>query len=100
MNKKSRLLINGGVLTPREFKYICEKAENLGMDTISFGSRQDIILSKNIDDIEWVDEGNLPIKLCNENKIQNVVSSYVSSGIFSKYVMAHQCTIFVYHRAV
>lgn len=42
----NRLIIKGGVLSPGELKYICDSMESLGVKTISFGSRQDILLPK------------------------------------------------------
>jgi len=50
MKEPYRLMINGGVLSPGELKYICEAAEYLGLDAISFGSRQDIIFPEEIDE--------------------------------------------------
>ena len=51
MDERYRLMINGGVLSPGELKYICEAAEALGLDAISFGSRQDIIFPEKIDEL-------------------------------------------------
>lgn len=83
MKKLSRLLINGGTLSPGELKSICETAETMGMDTISFGSRQDIIFLKDIDDEKLNDFKDVEIIPPGENQAQNVVSSYVSSDIFN-----------------
>ena len=44
----NRIIVKGGVLSPGELKYICESVESLGLKTISFGSRQDIILPKKV----------------------------------------------------
>ena len=44
----NRLIIKGGVLSPGELKYICDSMESLGVKTISFGSRQDILLPKKL----------------------------------------------------
>ena len=80
----NRIVINGGVLSPGELKYICEAAESLGLDTISFGSRQDIIFPEEID----IDEEKLKqfdkLRIINpkERNTHNLVSSYVSSDIF------------------
>jgi len=43
MKESYRLIVNGGVLSPGELKYICEAAESLGLNAVSFGSRKDII---------------------------------------------------------
>ena len=82
MMKLSRLIINGGVLSPSELKYICEAAESLGLDTISFGSRQDIIFPKEIDLEKLKVFDKLQIVDTNVNRTENIVSSYVSSDIF------------------
>lgn len=77
-----RLIVNGGVLSPGELKYICEAAESFGLDTISFGSRQDIIFPDLIDieKLETFDKLQIvgPTKL----RVENIVSSYVSADIF------------------
>ena len=44
-----RLLVKGGVLSPSELKQILEMAESFGLETLHFGSRQDIILPKVVD---------------------------------------------------
>ncbi|MCF8715296.1 rubredoxin [Joostella atrarenae] len=85
MNKElNRLIIKGGVLSPGELKSIAEAAENSGLKTISFGSRQDILFSKeiakesiaNFNDLEWIAP--------NEKGTENIVCSYVSADIFPK----------------
>ena len=79
----NRLIINGGVLSPAELKYICEAAENLGLDTISFGSRQDILFPSKVDEDLLNTFDKLQVVRPNERVINNVVSSYVSSDIFA-----------------
>ncbi|MHA7943216.1 rubredoxin [Formosa sp. 3Alg 14/1] len=83
MQELSRLIVKGGVLSPGELKSICLTAESLGLDTISFGSRQDILLSGKVDpkDLETVD--NLQVVPSHGEGSVNIVSSYVSAGIFS-----------------
>lgn len=82
MKKLNRLLINGGVLSPGELKHICETAETLGMNTISFGSRQDIIFPKDVQKSDLQELESLQIVFPDEEVIHNIVSSYVSSDIF------------------
>jgi len=79
----NRIIINGGVLSPGELKYICEAAESLGLDTISFGSRQDIIFPEEIDEEKLKTFDKLRIINPKQKDTHNLVSSYVSSDIFS-----------------
>ena len=80
-----RLLIDGGILSPAEMKHIVERAEAAGLKTISFGSRQDILLPE----YDEVQSGSLldfgPIRIGNPavgKSVENIVSSYVSTDIF------------------
>lgn len=80
-----RLLIDGGILSPAEMKHIAERAETAGLQTISFGSRQDILFPECIEKQteKKLDFG--PIRLVDPatgQRIENVVSSYVSTDIF------------------
>ncbi len=83
MKKLNRILINGGVLSPGELKHICETAESLGMNSISFGSRQDIIFPKDIEKKDLEELKTLQFVFPDEDEIHNIVSSYVSSDIFN-----------------
>lgn len=78
----NRLIIKGGVLSPGELKYICDSVESLGLKTISFGSRQDILLPKKVqrDDLTQFDK--LKIVEIDETGVENIVSSYVCADIF------------------
>ena len=78
----NRLIVKGGVLSPGELKYICESAESLGLKTISFGSRQDILLPKDINEDELAQFDKLNIVETNEVRVENIVSSYVCADIF------------------
>ncbi|MCX2679200.1 rubredoxin [Galbibacter sp. EGI 63066] len=77
-----RLIVKGGVLSPGELKSIAEAAESSGLKTISFGSRQDILFSKEVEkeklskfnDLEWIAP--------NETGTDNIVCSYVAADIF------------------
>ncbi|WP_066220965.1 rubredoxin [Formosa haliotis] len=83
MQELSRLIIKGGVLSPGELKSICLTAERLGLNAISFGSRQDILFPEKVesDEIETID--NVQIVPLHAEGSENIVSSYVSAGIFS-----------------
>ncbi len=82
MKVLNRLLINGGVLSPGELKYICEAAENLDLKTISFGSRQDILFPKDANLEPLSEFEKLRIVGVDNNNFENIVSSYVSVDIF------------------
>ena len=81
--KLQRIFIKGGVLSPGELKQIIKMSESLGLKTIKFGSRQDILIpfsksNKKITDLY----PNINIETEREHNYQNIVSSYVSSDIF------------------
>ena len=78
-----RILIKGGVLSPNELKQIVNLGNMLQLSTISFGSRQDILLP-NVEGMERaIDQfPELDINFVADRKFQNVVSSYVSANIF------------------
>ena len=76
-----RLKINGGVLSPGELKYICEAAEGLGLDAISFGSRQDIIFPEAIDESKFSEFDKINFFKPKRDGIENIASSYVSADI-------------------
>ena len=79
----NRIIVKGGVLSLGELKYICESVESLGLKTISFGSRQDILLPKNVNQEELAQFEKLKVVAANEIGVENIVSSYVSADIFS-----------------
>ncbi|OEK08146.1 rubredoxin [Flavivirga aquatica] len=81
MKEPYRLRINGGVLSPGELKYICEAAEGLGLDAISFGSRQDIIFPEKIDKSKFDEFSKIQFIKPKRDGIENIVSSYVSADI-------------------
>ncbi|TYA78470.1 rubredoxin [Seonamhaeicola marinus] len=76
-----RLAINGGVLAPAELKYICEAAEELGLDAISFGSRQDIIFPEEIDESKFERFDKIQFIKPKRDGVENIASSYVSAEI-------------------
>ncbi|GAB1855970.1 hypothetical protein MHTCC0001_08050 [Flavobacteriaceae bacterium MHTCC 0001] len=76
-----RLMINGGVLSPAELKYICEAAESLGLNAISFGSRQDIIFPEEIDESKFSQFEKIKFVQPKKDGVENIASSYVSAEI-------------------
>ncbi|SEQ55256.1 Rubredoxin [Hyunsoonleella jejuensis] len=81
MEERYRLMVNGGVLSPGELKYICEAAEGLGLDAISFGSRQDIIFPEKIDESKFVQFDKIQFVKPKRDGVENIASSYVSAEI-------------------
>lgn len=81
MKEPYRLMINGGVLSPGELKYICEAAEGLGLNAISFGSRQDIIFPEEIDESKFSQFDKIKFVRPKNDGVENIASSYVSSEI-------------------
>lgn len=78
----AKIIIKGGVLSPAELKNIAESAEKLGLSTISFGSRQDIVFPEVIANEELDKLENLSIVKPEETGKDNIMTSYVSSDIF------------------
>ncbi|PZX53173.1 rubredoxin [Algoriphagus chordae] len=78
----SRVVVKGGVLSPAELKQILELAESAGLDTISLGSRQDILFIKDEDTLEIDSQDKFQLVSPEELGAENIVSSYVSADIF------------------
>lgn len=78
----SRVVVKGGVLSPAELKQILELAERAGLDTISLGSRQDILFIKDDGQLEIDAHDKFQLVSPEEIGAENIVSSYVSSDIF------------------
>ncbi len=81
--KLQRIFIKGGVLSPGELKQILRMTEELGLSTIKFGSRQDILIpykesNKKITDLY----PTINIDYNQQHDFQNIVCSYVSADIF------------------
>lgn len=77
-----RMLIKGGVLSPSELKQVVAMAESKGLDSVHFGSRQDIIFPF----VEKENEKPSPFPTINfdfvtKREYKNIVSSYVSADI-------------------
>lgn len=82
-NELQRIFIKGGVLSPGELKRVIELAEALGLNDISFGSRQDINFPVTEANKSILDQySDLTIASVSDAKCQNIVCSYVSSDIF------------------
>jgi rubredoxin len=78
----TRLIIKGGVISPGELLEIVNMCLEQGLNAISFGSRQDIILPKDFKAIDKEKMGKHLIVYPNEKSGNNIVTSYVSTDIF------------------
>ncbi|MEN0003738.1 MAG: rubredoxin [Bacteroidota bacterium] len=78
-----RILVKGGVLSPSELKRIIEMAASFGLESLHFGSRQDIVLPEAVDQQARESQfESIDLEYISERKYQNIVSSYVSANIF------------------
>lgn len=83
MSELKRIFVKGGILSPSELKQIINYAKNLGLDSIHFGSRQDIILPEHHSESDKTDELlHKGIAAIADSSLQNIVCSYVSADIF------------------
>ncbi|UCE92541.1 MAG: rubredoxin [Flavobacteriaceae bacterium] len=83
MRELKRIFVKGGILSPNELKQIVHYAYSLGLDSLHFGSRQDIILPSH----EEINSGDLKdnaggVTAVLDPELQNIVCSYVSADIF------------------
>jgi rubredoxin len=78
----TRLIVKGGVISPGELREIANMALEQGLDTISFGSRQDIIFPKGFSAVDKQKIGKNHFVHPYEKSGNNIVSSYVSTDIF------------------
>jgi len=81
-----RIFIKGGVITPNELKQIIQLAKALNLDSISFGSRQDILLpvKENQEHLLKTYFPEYKQDIEENHKFQNIVSSYVSADAFAQ----------------
>ena len=79
----SRIVVKGGVLSPAELRSIVDVAEQMGLETISFGSRQDVLFPLEIEKNKLKEIDKLQIITAEDSGLENIMSSYVSAGIFS-----------------
>jgi rubredoxin len=78
----TRLIVKGGVISPGELRDIVNLASEQGLDSISFGSRQDIIFPKGFENIDPDKTSKHHFVFPDEKSGNNIVSSYVSTDIF------------------
>jgi rubredoxin len=78
----TRLIVKGGVISPGELREIANMGIAQGLETISFGSRQDIIFPKGFTAVDKDKIGKHHFVYPNEKSGNNIVSSYVSTDIF------------------
>lgn len=78
----TRLIVKGGVISPGELKEVVTMAAEQGLQSISFGSRQDIIFPKGFDSQGKDKLGKNQFVFPDQNSGNNIVSSYVSTDIF------------------
>ena len=78
----TRLIVKGGVISPGELREVVNMAMDHGLDSISFGSRQDIIFPKGLNLSSKEKIGKHHFVFPNEKSGNNIVSSYVSTDIF------------------
>lgn len=78
----TRLIVKGGVISPGELKEVVNMAMDQGLDSISFGSRQDIIFPKGFKTLDKEQLGKHHFVFPEQKSGNNIVSSYVSTDIF------------------
>ncbi len=76
-----RIVVKGGVLSLGDLREIISVSESLGLDAVSFGSRQDIIIPDEINATDPSVFGSLNVVTPDQKGNDNIVSSYVSSDI-------------------
>jgi len=81
--KLQRIFIKGGILSPGELKLILRMTEELGLKTIKFGSRQDVLIPYKESNKLITDQyPSINIDYNQKHDFQNIVCSYVSADIF------------------
>ncbi|MET1258221.1 rubredoxin [Flagellimonas sp. DF-77] len=79
----SRILLKGGVTSPGELKDGIALLELAGLETVSFGSRQDLLFSlPTTKKSELEQRAGYSTQIVTDRSYQNIVSSYVSADIF------------------
>ncbi len=82
-NYLERIAVKGGVLSPIELQHIVAQAEQIGLDAVHFGSRQDILFPhKNTLNELTKDNSNFDPSMFAAIEDQNIISSYVAIDIF------------------
>ncbi|AOW20350.1 rubredoxin [Urechidicola croceus] len=78
-----RVFVKGGILSPSELKQIINYAESLGLSSLHFGSRQDIIFPDHKPNKEVENQfPELSTSMISDLTYHNIVCSYVSADIF------------------
>ncbi|WP_298765287.1 rubredoxin [uncultured Polaribacter sp.] len=79
-----RVFIKGGILSPSELKQILNYATALGLDSLHFGSRQDIIFPEHPKNTAIDNQfPELSTSMISDTEFDNLVCSYVSADIFT-----------------
>src|SRR5690606_34617983 len=89
-----RVFTNGGIVSPAQLKKVLGAAKRAEVDYVHFGSRQDIlfpILAKSLKSESICQDMNMNYEL-HEVENQNIVSSYVASGITAATSWVHSDT--------
>lgn len=79
----TRLIVKGGVISPGELREVISMSLDQGIKHLSFGSRQDIIFPTEFSPIDKEKTGKQHFVYPNEESGNNIVSSYVSTDIFT-----------------
>lgn len=84
MDTLKRIFIKGGVISPNELKQIIDLAKALNLNSIRFGSRQDILLpvEKNQEHLLKTYFPQFKLDIEENHKFHNIVSSYVCADVF------------------
>ncbi len=78
-----RFQIKGGIISPGELLKLITKAESIGLDSLHFGSRQDILFPEKNNNKDIAEEHqNFNSNMFALPEHQNIMSSYVSIDIF------------------
>ena len=83
-----RIQVKGGIISPGELQRVISMAEFIGLDSLNFGSRQDILFPDTNDQKEITkDHKNFDLSLFSTPEQQNIMSSYVCIDIFPSTVL-------------
>ena len=78
-----RIEVKGGIISPGELQKVITKAESIGLDSLHFGSRQDILFPHKNDQGETTESNeNFDPSLFVSKEDQNIMSSYMAIDIF------------------
>lgn len=77
-----RIFVKGGVTSPGELKDYISLLKGAGLDSVFFGSRQDLLFPPGNEKEKLPSDTKLPGETVTDRAFQNIVSSYVSADIF------------------